>query len=55
MLKLFKIKIQDHIDEDDNPQIRTEFIAANRLQDIYSSTEDNILKVEQLQPFKVIE
>jgi hypothetical protein len=54
MLKLFKIKIQDHIDEDDNPQIRTEFIAANRLQDIYN-IEDNILKVEQLQPFKVIE
>jgi hypothetical protein len=54
MLKLFKVKIQDHLDEDDSAQIRVEYIAAERIQDIYND-EDNIIKIDQLQPFRVIE
>jgi hypothetical protein len=53
-LKCFKIQVQDHLDEDESPVTRTEYIACEHQSDL-NNLELNIINSKQLIPFKVIE
>jgi hypothetical protein len=56
MLKLFKVKVIEYLDEQNNGIYKTEYIAAETMQDIYNGKlNGELLEIKPLIPFKVIE
>jgi hypothetical protein len=54
MLKLFKLTVQDHLDENDNPVVKVKHVACFNHSDL-NKLGENILTSKQLIPFEVIE
>jgi len=55
-LKLFKVKVIEYLDEQNNGIYKTEYVAAEQIQDIYNDKfNGELLEIKPLIPFKVIE
>jgi len=53
-MKLFKLKVKDSYDSDDNAIVRQEYVASETMQDIYEQLKWDIIKAEEIENFRVL-